>query len=468
MKANHESHGIDVRRWLAGAALVLCAVTAQAAQVSRSEFNAFMDLATGAGKHTVGMGNGGVPVVTRGVPGPTQVGNFNMGHSNGGWPKASGQFDLNMPDGRKGTFNGSQAFTKASTGAALARFAAKIVFPVSTAYALYELLQELGLGARMQEDGEGWDYFRLLNDCDGAGSCLGYWVNNPGGWNVSPRPWASNKQAACDLSMAEYNSHSNYPYRIFSATPVANPANPQHGGCEFGMRHHPSGAFYQTTYRAFEVVVLPGEPIEEMLTEQELADLIAARSGWPSSSAVSRALADAMNHPKQDQKLETEGPAELTGPSSVPGASSTSTGSSGTVTISNTWNIGISGDTITVTSSTVTNTTNPDGTTATQTVTAEPEKQEGCESGAKTVGCAELDTPTGEDIPRSTRELTWVQENLGLGGGACPAPYGWTDSLGSHSIDLAPWCSVLSNIIKPLVLLMAALAAIFIIIPRET
>lgn len=95
----------------------------------------------------------------------------------------------------------------------------------------------------------------------------------------------------------------------------------------------------------------------------------------------------------------------------------------------------------------------------------EGEEAEGlCKLFPKIAACATLDTPDGE-VPELERTITYSAENLGLGGGSCPAPFTWTDSLGNHQLDLAPWCDKVEGVIRPLVLLMAMLAAFFIVAP---
>lgn len=135
-----------------------------------------------------------------------------------------------------------------------------------------------------------------------------------------------------------------------------------------------------------------------------------------------------------------------------------------TITNNNTSNISITQNT-----STSSTTTNQAGqTVATETTTKPPEQSDDfCTKYPESVGCQKLDTPT-ENVPKSTQTLTYAAENLGFGGGACPAPIGWSDSLGSHSINLAPLCDKLTGVVRPLVIAFALLAAVFIIMPGKT
>lgn len=85
-----------------------------------------------------------------------------------------------------------------------------------------------------------------------------------------------------------------------------------------------------------------------------------------------------------------------------------------------------------------------------------------CETLVGKLVCADMDTPDTE-VPKTNKDVSYTQEDLGLGGGVCPPPYTWTDHAGSHSIDLAPYCDKLSTVVRPLVLLFGALAAFFIV-----
>lgn len=120
------------------------------------------------------------------------------------------------------------------------------------------------------------------------------------------------------------------------------------------------------------------------------------------------------------------------------------------------------------TTTTTTKTTDPDGgvteTTDKETTETKPEPEtEGdlCKLHPDIVACQKLDTPEGE-IPKGEKAVTFETESLGLGGGACPPNPQWNDFLGAHTINLAPYCNIISTVVKPLVLAFAALAALMI------
>jgi hypothetical protein len=223
------------------------------------------------------------------------------------------------------------------------------------------------------------------------------------------------------------------------------------------------------------------------MSELQLADMIANKSGWPSgSTAIDRTLADAVNSGLAEP-LELLDPLAITGTqptvSGTPKVTTNSDGSTTTETLSCSWVADLQGivnyqcGTTTI-SSTPTKTTtetvvksNPDGTTTTEvitkttpggtvtsTTTGEEPSRSDCDAGSNTAGCAELDTPTGE-IPKSTRNITYAEDNLGLGVGACPEPV----NLGpGRVLSFALICANLV-VAKAMVLAMSAFTALLIV-----
>lgn len=163
---------------------------------------------------------------------------------------------------------------------------------------------------------------------------------------------------------------------------------------------------------------------------------------------------------------------KVSGPATVPGnpVTTTTTAPNGdkVTTTTNTTNNYIYNDnrvTQTVTNSTSTTTTPVGGTPTTTTTTEEKtDERTQCEKDPKAFGCEQPDVPDGE-VPKATKNVEFSPDNLGFGGGACPAPFTWSDKLGNHSLDLTQYCGVISNVVKPLVLLVAALMALAIAVP---
>lgn len=114
-------------------------------------------------------------------------------------------------------------------------------------------------------------------------------------------------------------------------------------------------------------------------------------------------------------------------------------------------------------------TTTADGVTTEQVENKVEEKpteapSELCKANPDAAMCQKLDTPTGE-VPKSTKEVVFQTEDMGWGSGSCPAPFTWNDTLGSHSINLATFCDKITTVVRPLVLLLASLAALAIAMP---
>src|SRR5438105_471194 len=87
-ESNHSGRGRRGLFVLLGAVAAVCGLTA--ATATRSEFQAFLDLATGASNHTMGFGSNGTPVATSGTGGATGYGNMNFTHTPGGPAAATG------------------------------------------------------------------------------------------------------------------------------------------------------------------------------------------------------------------------------------------------------------------------------------------------------------------------------------------------------------------------------------------
>lgn len=416
---------------------------------------------------------GGTPVtmtVPSGAAANITVGNMTVTHPNNGMPGANGTSKVPVPDGngRAAEFHTRMQYNPTTLGKNLLKWGTRANMAAAVGVGLYDLLKELdsAWGARQQPDGEGWDLFKMDKACS-LGMCWVYFASNPGAWNPNPKPYVFNKDAACSQATAEYNTHGDYPYRAVNLGNFAHVNYPQHGVCRFRLNHYPSGALYNP---GIDVPItgtqVPGEATESPLSDQEFLDKFNSKLSWPSTSAISRAIAEGA---RGGTDFDVDAPT-ITGPSSIPGPTTTSTssGPDGTTinTTNTTTNITFNGDTITFHNSNVTNTTKPDGTTKTETVTSEPkEEADQCKKNPNSVGCAETDVPSGE-IPKKTVDLTYSAENLGLGGGVCPADV--VATVGGQSMTVfkyTPGCELLQSQVRPIVLLLSAMIAFFIIMP---
>ena len=161
----------------------------------------------------------------------------------------------------------------------------------------------------------------------------------------------------------------------------------------------------------------------------------------------------------------------VTGPSSIQGPEKTTTNSDGTRTVERTtYNFSTSGNTITNTSNVTTttnyNTDNSVRSSSMTTVTPTPETkpQSECEKNPDAAGCQKTDIPTVK-VPTRTETITWAEENLGFGGGSCPAPVAFNTSKVNGSVSFQFACDFITTYVRPLMIMMAFLGAFFIVAP---
>jgi len=108
---------------------------------------------------------------------------------------------------------------------------------------------------------------------------------------------------------------------------------------------------------------------------------------------------------------------------------------------------------------------NPNPDTDTDKPTEEQDKSL-CEKHPEILACSkpELDVPDGE-IPKLTKQITYAEEG-GFGGGSCPSNV-YANLHGKQTMvyEWARTCSVVSTYIRPIILLLGAMGALFILIP---
>lgn len=490
---NDHRYRVAIRAAVVALALGCLSLTAGAAG-SRSEFDAFMDLATGSSKHTVGFGNGGVPITTRGVPGSTAAGNMNFSHTPGGMPNLGGQADVPSPlSGKKVPLNIKQPLTAAQTAGALGRFAKKALPVMGTGIALYDLAKELGFRAYNDPAEGDIDFEREIpGACSDGSPCYEY--------RVSPGDWSYSRTGACNAYIAIPGSQggpsstgSGTYYTLFHS--VTDTGGNGYGVCKWSVMQTSTGQGVTVNQASFDRRVgQPTAPTYESASWEEFVAAIASKSGWPDGSAVDRALADAANAGGYLEPMTQPAVATSAGVAKVDAAPYNTIKSDGTTVTSQEscdwisvtggieWRCGTTTTTSTpekTTTETVVK-TNPDGSTVTEVVTrttpagtttesttGEPESRSDCDdgSGGTRVGCAELDTPEGE-IPKSTKTITYSEENV-FGSGSCPGDV--TASIGTLGRTVKVWdwqkTCAMAMPLRALVLSLATFAAFLILMP---
>jgi len=165
----------------------------------------------------------------------------------------------------------------------------------------------------------------------------------------------------------------------------------------------------------------------------------------------------------------------VTGPSQIQGPERSTTNPDGSRTVERTtYNFQTAGNTVNNTSNVTTATTyNTDNsvrntTTTTTTPTEEAvDPDDPCEKRPNTIGCADMDTPTGE-IPKETKTITYAEESV-FGGGSCPSDKQWSSGTTGRSYKLVDWTTLCGFALpaRALVILLAIFAAFLIVMPGK-
>lgn len=93
------------------------------------------------------------------------------------------------------------------------------------------------------------------------------------------------------------------------------------------------------------------------------------------------------------------------------------------------------------------------------------DQQTDCDKYPGSLGCAAVDVPTPTPIPSQSKNIT-LETGPTFGGGGCPANV--TMGLRGHQITLLPIstaCGWLVDYVRPIMLLLAAITALFIVMP---
>ncbi|SFV04522.1 hypothetical protein SAMN05216350_1218 [Polaromonas sp. YR568] len=314
---------------------------------------------TGAGKQTVNIGgidfdNRGKPLDSRGVPTVETDGAASA--------KTTHTGNLKNPSGNPVPVKVNGRIPPAAAGKAIGKFLLKITggYVLNTGVAVYDLAKELGFTLGRNPDGT-LDVDKSDPNVCSVAPCYLY---STGSYNTtSGGPKRSTELAACQAVP------NDWPAGLLAGPPIVVGTAPN-SVCQWP--HNGGGA----TTRAIEREGIAPKP-EVLLqsSQQEFLDAIATKSGWPSSSTLSRALEDAAK--VTGEKIQPEN-LTISGPASTPGATSTTQKPDGsTETSTTTHNHTYGGNTVTTTNTTVINNYNPTtNTTTTTTTTGTPPKAE--------------------------------------------------------------------------------------------
>lgn len=427
---------------------------------------------------------------------------------------ANGAIFSNAPDsvptagGKSIPISGTATAGRASAGMALSKFAFRMAAPIQMGMAIYDLLNDLDV-VPTWDDATKRNQFNVRQE--GSGTLSGFQIHSgphlcaafgvceplpnpplqPVLYPTKPPGTYLTDSAACIAGIQALGFGTTY--QMIGSSPV---------GCQFfNIPQQDGGSRYQTL---FKPVRWESTSVEDVpLTSEQLADKIAQASGWP--TAASRMDGLVREALQSGGQIEFDPPV-VTGPASLPAEtqppvvserveSETTADGVRTRIIERTettpttqTKVEYDGNKMTQTQTRTQQQTkqrlqettpvdangNPTGAPVTVPLTgkvpsestsetAPVEVKDPCEGNPDRLACAELGKPGDGEIPKVTKTLTFQAQNLGFGAGQCPPPFAWSDSLGAHQINLAPYCAMVSDVVRPLVLAFTALACLMML-----
>jgi hypothetical protein len=358
-----------------------------------SPFDSFMATAVGASQTTVGFGSNGMALATTSPVGTlpaNTAGSMAITHAAGGWPSASGTASVPSPiPGKSVPVSITAPIAKSSAAKAIGKAAFGMLPGISNAIALGLFVVEMGKIWKGQGD--------IDSPPPGYNYSNGTALFHTNGNGVNTFPHSSNSpEGVCAGVQADWTAAGGLETILWDGSAVSGTSV---GDCRMKRNGidttYASGAAVASVktqtpcasgvaYSTTTGVCTPNAPPSTDLTEQQFIDEIAAKSGWPSSSNVSKALAEAAKAGYAADAAATD-PANATAQqpsvSSDPKVTTNSDGSTKTqqttcgVTTTTTGTVTTSTPVVNfvcsdqTTTMTPTVTTKPDGTTQTSTVT---------------------------------------------------------------------------------------------------
>jgi hypothetical protein len=425
-----------------------------------------MQRTTGAGKQTVGFSKDGTPMATPGVPQITPDG--------GATPKVTNTGSVTNPSGNPVGVTGTARPVAVEVGKAIAKAAFKLVGVLAAGGAIYDLVKELGaIMSRNPTTGavevnRTWFYGDSGKEYDHP--------SLTGSQGVMPSTWGG-AERSCKLyadAVVSYSGAGNRAVYI-STTQPGGPGTALFCTTDW---YRPDNSFIQRYVDGLPVrsCTTCGPNVTEAWSQAQLESAIASKSGWPSNSDIGRAMVQAAD--VNGERIPLPAPT-VTGPATTPGTTKTTTstnpdGSTRTQTATTVHNHTYAGDTITTNNVTTINITN-NGTLgsntteqATETTPSADEKKTECERQPGTLGCVkELDVPAGT-VAKETKTLTYVEESV-FGAGACPTDVMANVGTLGQTIKVWDWqktCS-LAVPLRALVISLATFAAFLIVMPGK-
>jgi len=441
---------VSVCRWFAAVALVFVSVaSAQTVPSASSDaaFGKFMFNTVGAGQTSVSFGTNGNPLS---VPSAAT-----LSTDGAAGVKVARTGVINNPAGVPLTVGLGARIGNTAVGA-LVKKALPLVPVLGTGVALYDLAVELGY---VPSKVNGQLVVQKNTATCTTAPCYEYVGNtttcNVGAWHKTAS--AAGQSCAALMTQSQY-----YTYLFVSADATTLYIN---------KRDNSNGVLTPQNVPLISRTRTPDAATYSPSTVDALADSIAASSGWPVSSAVSRAVAQAL--PLTGDAVATATPL-ATGPATSAGKTTTTNNADGTKVVNTTtYNHSYAGNTITTGATTTTNNYNASNvitTTTTTTATAdpvtapaEPTKTQ-CEASPDTLGCAKFGDAVTQTLATADSGFNAIQAVSFSSSAACPASDSFSVAGRSFSVSYAPICGAATDYIRPVVIVLGAALAMFVFI----
>lgn len=374
----------------------------------------------------------------------------------GGLPIAAGSAAMRTATGEAVAIAATSRIPAATVGAAVGRLLLKVAGPLTVGIALYDLAKELGF---------------TLNNSSGTvvatkpdpNACISGTCYKYGGANDTGAAINLSLNAACSKAIAERQATYPSGYSISSTGPGVG-QGPNASCPAYITRPSYDGASGPANLGVSWREVAPDTNATTTASQQELLDAVAAKSGWPSSSAVGRLLQDDIKVNPDAQRpvnpLSVTGPATTTGPvKNVSNANNTTTRT--TTNYNHTYN----GDTITTNQTTtvinIDNSTGAQTTISTENGPADTPPPDACKDNPDSAGCAKLgDIPQTETLPDTPQAVNVT--TVAFAGGSCPPPISFNVIGHSYAFSYTEMCARLA-VLKWLFLAMAGVIAALIL-----
>lgn len=387
---------------------------------------------------------------------------------NGGTTEIARKADIDYtPHGAKksGTFNARQWIPPGYAARAMASNILKSTLPGAA------ILTTLWLAEKLAEDG----YFDPKNE-DGVLTVTAKSVSfdcDTSGWSAfSGDPAYGNAQAFCKWAMSARDTDS---------TSYIGPSYTDMGSyCRVSINCTVNGSTmeYGSNVGKIEGGSFTRRPITDADLEA-LGEKHQPEEGDDDAPNYLTDLEDALSDPPFASELpkpEVSGPSSLDGPTSTT-STDTPDGYRIDTTTKELIKLTYNDNRITQTTETVitTTTTAPDGSTttdATSTTTSDAPTTEqvlNCEGPDRdTSQCAELGDPENEEIPEKEIGLEVSQSPFSMSGNGQCVPNITASIMGqSFTVDMSEPCSIIYNIFRPFIILLASIAAVGILLPRD-